>query len=139
MYDLSRFTAAHQRSYSTALAEMQAGYKRSHWIWYIFPQIEGLGRSSTAQYYSIRDLGEAQAFLADPYLGTHLREISAVLLTNPGSAPYEVMGPPDDLKLRSSMTLFSIAAPDEPVFQQVLDKYYNGIPDRATLRILGRA
>lgn len=135
--DLSRFINAQQRSYQTALAEIRNGRKTSHWIWYIFPQVEGLGRSSTAQYYSIHNMEEAKAFMADPYLRHNLLEISEALLTLSSNNATEVMGIPDDMKLRSSMTLFMAAAPEQPVFEKVLDKFFNGKPDRWTLQLLG--
>lgn len=134
--DLSRFIQAQQGSYHTALAEIRNGRKRSHWIWYIFPQISGLGYSSTAQYYAIRSLQEAKDFLAHPYLGGNLLEICGALLEVADNDPGQVMGYPDDLKLRSSMTLFREAAPDNPVFQQVLDKFYGGEPDYRTIDLL---
>ena len=134
--DLSRFTAAHRRSYQTALSEIRNGRKRSHWMWYIFPQIQGLGRSSTAQYYAIRDLDEAAAFLSDPYLGGNLLEISRALLELEERDPRVVFGTPDDLKLRSCMTLFSLLSEEASVFHRVLDRYFQGEPDRWTLRIL---
>ena len=135
-YDLQRFLKAQERDYKTALSEIKSGRKRSHWIWYIFPQIRGLGFSSTAQFYAIQDLGEAQAYMKDPVLRERLLEISSALLMLSSSDPTEVMGYPDDLKLRSSMTLFMAAAPEETVFQKVLDKYFGGKPDDRTLQIL---
>ena len=135
-YDLQRFLKAQERDYNTALSEIRSGRKRSHWIWYIFPQIRGLGFSSTAQFYAIQDLGEAQAYMKDPVLRERLLEISSALLLLSSSDPTEVMGYPDDLKLRSSMTLFMTAAPEESVFRQVLDKYFGGNPDDKTLQIL---
>ncbi len=135
-YDLERFLAAQEREYQTALSEIKSGRKRSHWIWYIFPQIQGLGYSSIARYYAIQDTGEAQAYIQHPVLGKRLIEISNVLLTLTVSDPTKVMGHPDDLKLRSSMTLFSVAAPEETVFKQVLDKFYDGKTDKRTLEIL---
>lgn len=137
MADLSRFVSAHKHNYDTALSEIKNGRKRSHWMWYIFPQIEGLGYSDMAQFYAIHDMEEAKAFLAHPYLGQNLIEISEALLALDECDPYRVMGYPDDLKLRSSMTLFAAAADEESVFGKVLDKYYNGEPDKTTLRILG--
>ena len=110
-YDLSRFHRAQPRDYDQALSEIRAGRKRSHWIWYIFPQIQGLGYSSTAQFYAIQDLSEAKAYLADPVLRERLLEISGALLGLESSDPSAVMGYPDDLKLRSSMTLFALAEP----------------------------
>lgn len=136
MYDVSRFTEAHKRAYPTALAEIRRGRKMSHWMWYIFPQVAGLGFSSTAQYYAISGLEEARAFLADETLRSNLVEISSALLQLPGDDAEAVMGWPDCLKLRSSMTLFKYAAPDEPVFQQVLDKYYRGEDDFRTMDLL---
>ncbi len=136
MYDLSRFLEAQNNSYNTALREIRAGRKRSHWMWYIFPQIQGLGYSAMAQHYAIRDLGEAREYLQHPLLGPRLIEISEALLALDESDPRRVMGSPDDLKLRSCMTLFQCAAPDQPVFGKVLDKFYGGRPDGRTLEIL---
>ena len=130
MYDLDRFLTAQRRDYAAALREIQNGRKRSHWIWYIFPQVAGLGMSSTSQYYAISGLDEARAYLREPTLRAHLLEIDE-------SDPTAVFGFPDDLKLRSSMTLFAAAAPDEPVFSAVLDKFFGGQPDTRTLQILG--
>ena len=135
---LDRFLKAQAGSYEGALREICAGHKRSHWIWYIFPQIQGLGFSSTAQYYAIADLNEAKAYLKEPTLRARLLEISEALLTLDSNDPTEVMGYPDDLKLRSSMTLFAEAEPDCEVFQKVLDKYYGGRKDARTLEILNR-
>ena len=139
MYDLSRFLEAQKNSYDTALREIKAGRKRSHWMWYIFPQIRGLGYSAMAQHYAIRDLGEAREYLRHPVLGPRLIEISEALLALDESDPRRVMGSPDDLKLRSCMTLFQCAAPDQPVFGKVLDKFYGGRPDGRTLEILSRS
>ena len=136
--ELDKFVSAQARDYDTALAEIRSGYKRSHWMWYIFPQLQGLGFSSTAQYYGIRDLEQAKDYMAHPVLGPRLVEISVALLSLPGSNPSAVMGYPDDLKLCSCMTLFELAAPDEPVFGRVLEKYYGGRRDRMTLNLLGR-
>ena len=136
-YDLERFVSAQERDYLTALAEIRHDRKRSHWMWYIFPQLRGLGMSSTSYFYGIENLEEAKAFLDDPFLGKNLIEISEALLSLDNSDARSIMGSPDDLKLRSSMTLFSLAAPEEPVFKKVLEKFYLGIQDPATLRILG--
>lgn len=136
-YDLSRFISAQQRDYTTALWEIQGGRKRSHWMWYIFPQLKGLGMSYTAQLYGIDGLDEARAFLADPYLGGNLREIcGALLVLDTNDASY-VFGYPDDLKLRSSMTLFKLAADDGTVFDSVLKKFYGGREDQCTREMLG--
>ena len=135
---LYRFVKAQQYDYDTALREIRAGRKRSHWMWYIFPQLQGLGFSSTAQFYGIRDLEEAKDYMEHPILGARLVEIGQALLTLETSDPGAVMGYPDDLKLRSCMTLFELAAPDQPVFAQVLEKYYGGHRDRRTLELLGK-
>ena len=134
---LDRFLDAQRGDYAAALAEVRRGRKTSHWMWYIFPQIAGLGQSSTARYYSIRDLEEAREYYAHPVLGQRLREISGALLELRGSDPVAVFGGIDSMKLKSSMTLFAVAAPDDPLFRQVLDKYYGGEQDALTLRILG--
>lgn len=134
---LDRFLDAQRGDYAAALAEVRRGRKTSHWMWYIFPQIAGLGQSSTARYYSIRDLEEAREYYAHPVLGQRLQEISGALLDLRGSDPVAVFGGIDSMKLKSSMTLFAVAAPDDPLFRQVLDKYYGGEQDALTLRILG--
>ena len=133
---LQRYLDAQEVAYPTALAEMQRGRKQSHWMWYIFPQIQGLGRSATAQHYALASEAEAAAYLAHPVLGSRLLAICRVLLTLPGRDPYQLLGSPDDLKLHSSMTLFSSLPGASPVFQQVLDQYYAGRPDSNTLRLL---
>lgn len=138
-YDLQRFKDAQEQDYQTALAEIRAGRKQSHWIWYVFPQLKGLGRSAMCAYYGIDGMGEATAYLADDMLRERLVEISRALLSLDGSDPVAVMGGIDALKLRSSMTLFSLVPGTDPVFQEVLDRYYGGEPDPLTLRILGRA
>ena len=125
MADLSRFLNAQARDYEQALSEIRAGRKRSHWIWYIFPQLDGLGYSGTARYYAIKDRAEAEAYMEDPVLSGRLIEISKALLELDSDDPTEVMGYPDDLKLRSSMTLFSMVS-DDPVFKKVLDKFFGG-------------
>ena len=134
--DLSRFLKAQEQDYEQALREIRSGRKRSHWMWYIFPQIQGLGFSPTAQYYAIRDLQEARDYLAHPVLGTRLKEISSALLDLNGLSASEIFGYPDDLKLRSSMTLFRLADLDCSIFKDVLDKYYDGIPDKRTVDIV---
>ena len=135
-YDLNRFLTAQERDYAQALAEIRAGRKRSHWIWYIFPQLRGLGYSYNSEYYGIADAEEARQYLAHPVLGARLREITTALLELPESDPLLVMGRPDDMKLCSSMTLFEYAAEQDSVFGKVLDKYYGGRRDAATLRML---
>jgi uncharacterized protein (DUF1810 family) len=138
MSDLGRFIKAQERSYYTALDEIRGGRKESHWMWYIFPQIEGLGSSPTAQYYAISSLEEAEDYLNDPVLGPRLEEISEALMKLSTSDPSAVFGWPDDMKLKSSMTLFSLVAPKGSVFERVLDKYYDGDRDDLTLSIVGR-
>ena len=136
--DLSRFTAAQQSSYQTALGEIRRGRNISHWMWYIFPQVAGLGMSPTSQYYAISGLKEAEAYLDDPVLGPRLVEISNALMNLDTSDADDVFGWPDNMKLRSSMTLFSLVPSADPVFGKVLDKYFGGEPDDMTLRILGK-
>ena len=123
-YEISRFTKAHQSDYQRALSEIKNGKKESHWMWYIFPQIKGLGRSSMSEYYGIQDLDEAKAYLADPILGKHLIEICNALLSLDTNDATEVMGRPDDRKLKSSMTLFDTATEALDIFQMVLDCVY---------------
>jgi len=136
-YHLERFKQAQARDYNIALAEIRAGRKRSHWIWYVFPQLKGLGRSGTANFYGIEDMDEAEAYLADEELRANLIEISQALLELSTSDPVRVMGGIDAMKLRSSMTLFAEASNSDPVFQKVLDKFYKGEPDARTLELLG--
>ena len=134
--DLTRFHKAQERIYERALSEIRAGQKRSHWMWFIFPQIAGLGFSEMARYYAIKDLQEAKDYLADPVLGKRLIEISEELLKIPSDDPEEVMGYPDDLKLCSCMTLFEAADSTQAVFGKVLEKFYQGKRDEETLRII---
>ncbi len=136
MYDLDRFLKAQERDYGVALSEIQSGHKRSHWIWYIFPQVKGLGFSSTSEFYGIDGLAEAKEYMANIILKSRLIEISNALLTLQSSDADDVMGYPDNLKLRSSMTLFAEAAPEENVFQRVLDKFFAGKKDQRTMEIL---
>jgi uncharacterized protein (DUF1810 family) len=137
--DLQRFLDAQASDYAQALAEMQAGRKRSHWMWYIFPQIQGLGFSEMAHRYAIRDAAEATAYLRHPVLGSRLVEIATALRGLASSNATAVMGSPDDLKLRSSMTLFAQVPGADPVFRAVLDKFFGGQADPQTLRRLGGA
>ncbi|GAB2873208.1 DUF1810 domain-containing protein [Hymenobacter ruber] len=133
--NLQRFIAAQSSSYQTALSEIKNGRKRSHWMWFIFPQIQGLGLSETARFYAVADAQEAKDYLAHPVLGARLLEICQALLGLKSSDAYDIFGSPDDLKLRSSMTLFA-AVGRSPVFRQVLEKFYGGAQDDKTLRIL---
>jgi uncharacterized protein (DUF1810 family) len=132
---LDRFVEAQDGVYDDALAELSTGRKRTHWMWFIFPQIAGLGSSPTAQLYAIRSLDEARAYLAHPVLGPRLRACAEALLAVQGRSAREILGSPDDLKLRSSMTLFARAADDPDVFEAVLERYYDG-PDPRTLALL---
>lgn len=135
-HDLARFLDAQASAYPAALAELHDGRKRTHWMWFVFPQVEGLGRSPTAQFYAIAGLDEARAYLAHPVLGPRLLECVEALLALPGGDAYAVFGSPDDAKLRSSLTLFSATAPDEPRFRAALDKYFDGQADPLTLERL---
>jgi len=134
--DFERFIEAQQNSYAQALAEIQSGRKQSHWMWFIFPQLKGLGASETAAYYGINDRYEAAAYLQHPILGPRLVEISKALLAVQGLSASQIFGHPDDLKLRSSMTLFSLTGNANPVFNQVLEKYFTGAKDPKTLELL---
>lgn len=135
-YDLNRFVEAQSPVYDQALAELRAGRKRTHWMWFVFPQIEGLGSSDTARFYAIADRAEAAAYLKHPLLGPRLRQCAAALLGVEGRTGLEIRGSPDDLKARSCMTLFAELPDADPVFRQVLEKYYAGEPCRRTLEIL---
>jgi uncharacterized protein (DUF1810 family) len=135
-YDLQRFVDAQQGSYATALAELRAGRKRSHWMWFVFPQIEGLGRSEMARRYAIRSADEAAAYLAHPVLGPRLRECASAVAMHGERSANAIFGDPDDLKFHSSMTLFAEVAPHESVFQDCLDRFFDGVPDAATIERL---
>ena len=131
--DLERFLIAQQTYYRIALQEIKSGQKRSHWMWFIFPQIAGLGYSETARYYAIKDMGEAKAYMEDYTLSSNLIEISQALLDVDSDDATAVMGWPDNLKLKSSMTLFALAKPECEVFQKVLDKFFHGKRDQKTI------
>ncbi len=135
-YNLERFREAQKDDYETALEEIRSGMKLTHWIWYIFPQLKELGYSSTARYYGIDGRGEAEAYLKDDVLRGRLIEISEALLSLDSSDPEEVMGYPDNLKLRSCMTLFEYIAPGIDVFGKVLEKFYSGEKDEKTIELL---
>lgn len=137
-FDLGRFVEAQSDDYETALAEVAAGRKRSHWMWYVFPQIDGLGSSPMAARYAIKSLDEARAYLDHPVLGPRLAEIAEAALSVEGRSAREIFGSPDDLKLRSCATLFAIASPPGSVFGRLLDKYFRGEPDARTLELLGK-
>src|SRR5579862_5913271 len=133
LFDLQRFVAAQDSVFERVLSELRAGRKRSHWIWFIFPQIRGLGHSGTAQKYGISSLEEAAAYLAHPILGPRLRKCTRLVNHIDGRSIGEILGYPDDLKFRSSMTLFAHATPDNQVFVDALEKYFDGEPDSLTL------
>ena len=135
-YTLQRFTEAQAHNYADALAEIKNGKKRTHWMWYVFPQIQGLGNSEFARLYAINDMEEAEAYLQHPVLGSRLIEISNALLKLQSNDPYAIFGSPDDMKLQSSMTLFSLVPNADPVFDKVLQKFYNGEKDSKTSQIL---
>ena len=136
-YDLARFVSAQSgATYERALSELRSGRKTSHWMWFVFPQIAGLGRSEVAKLYAISSLAEARAYVRHPVLGPRLVECAQALMELQTSDPEQVMGGIDAMKLRSSMTLFVHAAPDEPVFRRVLEKYFGGETDSATEQLL---
>lgn len=134
--DLARFVAAQAGTYDAVKAELGAGSKRSHWMWFVFPQVSGLGASPMARLYAITSMAEAKAYLAHPVLGPRLRECSHLLLADESYTAESILGPVDSMKLRSSMTLFSEAAPNEDIFQQVLAQFFDGSKDQATEEIL---
>jgi uncharacterized protein (DUF1810 family) len=131
-FDLERFVVAQQGVYESVLRELRAGRKTSHWIWFIFPQLAGLGRSEMSRFYGIKSIDEARAFLAHPILGPRLLECVSAVLGTSGVTADQIFGSLDAMKVRSSMTLFHRAAPDEPLFGQVLERFYGGVPDEST-------
>lgn len=135
-YDLNRFLTAQAEDYERALAELQRGRKESHWIWYIFPQVAGLGYSSISREYAIRSKEEAAAYLEHPVLGARLKQCCEALLKHQGKRIQDIMGYPDDRKLRSSMTLFAMISTDESIFHQVLKVFYSGQMDERTVQFL---
>jgi len=135
MTGLRRFITAQEGDYRIALAEVRGGEKQSHWIWYVFPQLKGLGLSETSEYYGLAGLAEAKEYLADPVLGPRLREISNALLAHKGKTASEILGYPDDLKVCSSMTLFDAIEPNA-VFAEVLEAFYGGKRDERTLGMI---
>jgi len=135
-YNLERFIDAQRTEYAIALSEIKRGRKQSHWMWYIFPQIQGLGFSSTSKYYSIKNIDEAEAYLAHSVLGSRLIEICQALLALETNDAHSIFGSPDDVKLKSSMTLFSEVPGADKVFQSVLQKFFNGTKDNKTLQII---
>ncbi len=136
-YNLNRFLKAQEPVYSRVLQELKSGCKRSHWMWYIFPQIDGLGYSSTARFYAISSFNEAVDYLKHPVLGARLKECTELVNAVEELAIRQILGYPDDMKFRSCMTLFALVTEDNHLFLDALHKYYKGIPDRTTLDILG--
>ena len=137
--DLIRFLDAQDQIHQQVLKELAAGRKETHWMWFIFPQLAGLGRSGMAQYYAIRDLDQAKRYLADSILGPRLRQVVKLLVAQKGKSAFEILGSPDDLKLRSCLTLFREAAVgglDRALFSKALDQFYGGEPDGGTLELL---
>jgi uncharacterized protein (DUF1810 family) len=137
--DLDRFVSAQDAVLPRVVAELQAGQKQTHWMWFVFPQLAGLGRSATASFYAIEDLREAQRYLAHPVLGSRLRQHVGLLLQNGDKLAHEILGSPDDLKLHSCLTLFKAAAStpeDQTLFETGLQRFYAGQPDRHTLDLL---
>jgi uncharacterized protein (DUF1810 family) len=133
---LQRFIDAQQSDYETALSEIKRGRKQSHWMWYIFPQIQGLGFSATSKLYAIKNLKEAQAYLNHPLLGKRLKEITDALINLPSNDAHEIFGSPDDVKLKSSMTLFASLPDADPIFESALKKFFKGEKDAKTLSII---
>jgi uncharacterized protein (DUF1810 family) len=138
-HKLSRFVHAQANDYDQALSELRSGRKQSHWMWYIFPQFDGLGFSSTSKRYSIKSPAEAEEYLAHPVLGPRLIECAEAVLGVTGRSAHEILGSPDDVKLKSCATLFACVSPAGSVFERLLDKYYAGERDRKTLSLLGIA
>jgi uncharacterized protein (DUF1810 family) len=136
-YDLDRFVQAQAGTYEGALRELRDGRKTGHWIWFVFPQLEGLGRSELSRFYALESLDEARAYLAHPLLGPRLRACAEAVLAVEGRTAEEILGGIDATKLRSSMTLFRRAAPEERLFSQVLDRFYGGVEDELTVVRLG--
>jgi uncharacterized protein (DUF1810 family) len=136
-FELERFVSAQAPVVAQVERELAAGRKQSHWMWFVFPQLRGLGHSAMAQRYGIASLEEARAYLAHPVLGPRLLAWTALLLRIEGRSAHDIFGWPDDLKLRSSMTLFAAARPDEPAFRDVLAKYFDSEVDRRTIELLG--
>jgi uncharacterized protein (DUF1810 family) len=138
-FDLQRFADAQDRVYDAVVGELRSGQKRSHWIWFVFPQLRGLGHSPTAQHYGIASLDEARAYLMHEVLGPRLRECARLVADIEGRSANDIFGWPDNLKVRSSMTLFARATDNDAEFRAVLDKFYNGEEDAATVELLSSA
>jgi uncharacterized protein (DUF1810 family) len=137
LFNLQRFIAAQNPVYSTVCAELGAGAKVSHWMWFIFPQLKGLGQSATAKFFGLEGRAEALAYWQHPVLGPRLQECTYLILALTGLSAPEILGSVDAMKLRSCMTLFAQVAPEEPVFRQAIEKYFGGVPDEGPLQLLG--
>jgi uncharacterized protein (DUF1810 family) len=137
-FDLNRFVQAQKDSYDQALAEIRRGAKRSHWMWFIFPQFAGLGFSPTSQHYAIKSLSEARAYLEHPMLGPRLLECMSAAIQVPEASAYDIFGSPDDMKLRSSATLFQAISPPGSIFEQLLTRFFDGQPDDRTMTLLAK-
>ena len=135
-YDLNRFVEAQRDEYDDVFSEIASGRKQTHWMWYIFPQIDGLASTATSRHFAIKSLEEARAYLDHPVLGTRLLECAEAALAVEGRSAHDIFGTPDDLKLRSSATLFAVVQPGS-VFDRLLAKYFDGVPDGKTLELLG--
>jgi uncharacterized protein (DUF1810 family) len=135
-FKLRRFVEAQDLVYRSVIAELRAAVKQSHWMWFVFPQIAGLGHSAMADKYAIGSLDEAKAYLAHPLLGARLKECTELVVAVTGKTARQIFGSPDDLKFRSSMTLFAHTAPDEPLFREAIEKFYSGEEDRLTVELL---
>ncbi|GAB3552584.1 DUF1810 domain-containing protein [Spirosoma fluminis] len=138
-YDLDRFVTAQEGTFQAAFNELKNGKKTGHWMWYIFPQIAGLGFSETSRFYAIQNLEEAELYLQHPLLRDRLVQIAEVLLTVEGETAYQIFGSPDDVKLNSCMTLFSLVENADPVFQNVIDTYFDGKRDEKTLKLVQKS
>ena len=136
-FDLERFVVAQAPVYERVRTELASGAKASHWMWFIFPQLRGLGRSAMAEHFGLAGRAEAEAYLAHPVLGARLRECTRLALDVRNKTVHEIFGSPDDLKFQSSMTLFATVAPEEPLFRQALDRYFDSRPDTLTQQMLG--
>jgi len=137
-WNLARFVEAQQGDYEQALAEIRAGRKRSHWMWYVFPQFNGLGSSPTSVHYAIKSRAEAEAYLAHPVLGRRLLECAEAILQIQDRSAHEIFGSPDDMKLRSSATLFAAVSPPGSVFHRIIEKYFDDRPDPSTIELMNR-
>jgi uncharacterized protein (DUF1810 family) len=136
--DYQRFLDAQEPVYNQVLKELGAGNKTSHWMWFIFPQLRDLGRSSTARFYGIENRGDAVLYLAHPVLGPRLKQCTHIMVEQKGQSAQDILHDPDYLKFRSCMTLFKFADPEEPLFQEALDAFYRGLPDDMTVQLLNR-